>query len=314
MDKLNLRNFQEAGQAVLQFLHQRFGFNLWMITRVEGKDWIVLQSEDHGYDIHPGQVFHWADSFCSHMVLGKGPKIAPRSEDIPLYASAPINQLVNIKSYIGQPLINEDGSLFGTLCAIDPLPKSENIAQDIIMIELFGDLLSKILQADLRQNQQIRLHERLQLEASSDVLTGLYNRRAWERLLITEEERCKHYGVSAAIFFIDINDLKKVNDNLGHVAGDQIIRQAANVLRNNLRSNDIVARLGGDEFVVLSVETNQDEAEILFKRLMAAFKEVQISIAIGFAIRHPSQGLVEAAAQADQNMYINKRQMKMVSL
>ena len=248
------------------------------------------------------------------MVLGKGPKIAPRSEDIPLYASAPINQLVNIKSYIGQPLINEDGSLFGTLCAIDPLPKSENIAQDIIMIELFGDLLSKILQADLRQNQQIRLHERLQLEASSDVLTGLYNRRAWERLLITEEERCKHYGVSAAIFFIDINDLKKVNDNLGHVAGDQIIRQAANVLRNNLRSNDIVARLGGDEFVVLSVETNQDEAEILFKRLMAAFKEVQISIAIGFAIRHPSQGLVEAAAQADQNMYIHKRQMKMLSL
>ena len=72
--------------------------------------------------------------------------------------------------------------------------------------------------------------------------------------------------------------------------------------------------MGGDEFVVLSVETNQDEAEILFKRLMVAFKEVQISIAIGFAIRHPSQGLVEAAAQADQNMYIHKRQMKMISL
>ena len=47
------KNFEEAGQAVLRYLHDRFGFNLWMITRVEGDDWIVLQSEDHGYNVQP---------------------------------------------------------------------------------------------------------------------------------------------------------------------------------------------------------------------------------------------------------------------
>lgn len=84
MNNAEFKNFEEAGQAVLKFLYQKFGFNLWMITRTEGDDWIVLQSEDNGYNVQPGQVFRWADSFCSQMVQGKAPRIAPRSEDIPL--------------------------------------------------------------------------------------------------------------------------------------------------------------------------------------------------------------------------------------
>ena len=310
MDHINFRSFQEAGQAVLKFLHSRFGFNLWMITRVEGKDWIVLQSEDHGYDVQPGQVFQWADSFCFHMIAGKGPKIAPRSEDIPLYATAPINQQVSIKSYIGQPLIHEDGSLFGTLCAIDPQIKSDAIVQEVELVELFGNLLSNILQAELRQNEQIRQHERLEAEALRDGLTGLYNRRAWEKLVTTEEERCKRYGHPAAVFFIDLNDLKKVNDSLGHDRGDELIQQTANVLRNTARSNDIVARLGGDEFVILSLENDEAGAEVLLSRLMQALKQEKIAAAIGVAMRHPAQGLFKAAAEADRRMFEHKRQLK----
>lgn len=310
MDHINFRSFQEAGQAVLKFLHSRFGFNLWMITRVEDKDWIVLQSEDHGYDVQPGQVFQWADSFCFHMIAGKGPKIAPRSEDIPLYATAPINQQVSIKSYIGQPLIHEDGSLFGTLCAIDPQIKSDAIMQEVELVELFGNLLSNILQAELRQNEQIRQHERLEAEALRDGLTGLYNRRAWEKLVTTEEERCKRYGHPAAVFFIDLNDLKKVNDSLGHDRGDELIQQTANVLRNTARSNDIVARLGGDEFVILSLENDEAGAEVLLSRLMQALKQEKIAAAIGVAMRHPAQGLFKAAAEADRRMFEHKRQLK----
>lgn len=310
MNTVNFKNFEEAGQAILQFLYKRFGFDLWMITRVEGKDWIVLQSEDHGYNVKPGQVFKWADSFCSHMVKGKAPKIAPRCEDIPLYAKAPISQQVSIKSYIGQPILNEDGSLFGTLCAIDPHPKPEIIVQDIEIIELLGNLLSKILQAELRQNQQFREVKRLKTKAFRDGLTGLYNRRAWDELISKEEERCKRYGHPAAVFFIDINNLKEVNDNLGHTVGDQLIQQAANLLSDTVRSNDIVARLGGDEFVILSIENNKAGAERLFKRIINAFSQAQISIAIGFSTRLPGSGLLFAAEQADKKMFEHKRQMK----
>ncbi len=307
MENINFKSFQDAGQAVLQFLHQHFGFNLWMITRVEAKDWIVLQSEDHGYNVQAGQVFQWADSFCSHMVAGKAPKIAPRSEDIPLYATAPINQQVSIKAYIGQPLINEDGSLFGTLCAIDPEIKSEAILQDMGMVELFGQLLSSILQAELRQSEQIRQHELLQEEASKDELTGLYNRRAWKKLLWAEEERCKRYGHPAAVLFIDLNDLKKVNDSLGHDEGDKLLQKAAQVLRENVRINDIVARLGGDEFVILSIENDESSNVSLLERLIEAFSTANIGAAIGMAMRHPAHGLFEALAQADRNMFEYKR-------
>ena len=310
MNSINFKNFEEAGQEILQFLYKRFEFDLWMITRVEGKDWIVLQSEDHGYGVKPGQVFQWADSFCSHMVKGKAPKIAPRCEDIPLYATAPISQQVKIKSYIGQPILNEDGSLFGTLCAIDPHPQSETITQDLEIIELLGNLLSKILQAELRQNQQVREVKRLKTKAFRDELTGLYNRRAWEELSSKEEERCKRYGHPAAVFFIDINNLKQVNDNLGHLVGDQLIQQAAYVLSDTVRSNDIVARLGGDEFVILSVENNKAGAERLLKRIIEAFAKAKISIAIGFAMRQPSRGLIFAAEQADKKMFEHKRQIK----
>ena len=310
MSSIAFKNFHDAGQAVLHFLRQKFGFDLWMITRVEGNDWIVLQAEDHGYDVKPGRVFNWADSFCSHMVQGHAPRIAPRSEDVPLYASAPIAQQVNIKAYIGQPLVKEDGSLFGTLCAIDPEPKSEKIIEDGGLVELFCNLLSHILQREIRENEQIRLHERLQNEAVIDAMTGVYNRRGWNQFICTEEERCKTYGHPAAVFMIDLNGLKAINDQQGHAEGDRFIEQAAFILRNSLRQEDLLARLGGDEFGILILGHDHDHLEQLKQRLLEHLADAKISAAIGYAMRHPSQGLEDACKHADEQMYIHKQQCK----
>lgn len=68
----SFHDFETAVRAVLAFLHHRLGFGLWMVTRTEGEDWIVLQTEGHAYDVNPGQVFCWTDSFCSRMVKGMG--------------------------------------------------------------------------------------------------------------------------------------------------------------------------------------------------------------------------------------------------
>lgn len=88
----SFHDFESAGRAVLAFLHHRLGFGLWMVTRTEGEDWIVLQTEGQAYDVNPGQVFCWTDSFCFRMVKGDGPRIAPDSDVIPAYAAAPIGQ------------------------------------------------------------------------------------------------------------------------------------------------------------------------------------------------------------------------------
>lgn len=109
MDEPVVLNFQTAARSVLAFLHRRLGFDLWMVTRTEGEDWIVLQAEDHGYNVTDGTVFRWADSFCSQMVKALGPRIAARSDDIPAYASARIGQQVKIGAYVGVPLRRADG-------------------------------------------------------------------------------------------------------------------------------------------------------------------------------------------------------------
>lgn len=184
-----LLDFEAASQAVLAYLHQQLGFSLWMVTRTQGDDWIVLQANDQGYDIKTGDVLSWKSSFCARMVQGYGPKIAPVAQHIPAYAAAPIGQQVPIGAYIGVPLVHRDGSLFGTLCAIDPVPQPHAIEAALPTLELLADLLSAILNADLRAAEQARRAERLQVEAHEDALSGLYNRRGWDYLMAAEEAR-----------------------------------------------------------------------------------------------------------------------------
>lgn len=310
MDHLCFTDFTSASKAVLRYLHHRIGFKLWMITRTEGEDWIVLDTEDHGYGVEPGTVFRWADSFCSQMVNGKGPRIAPRSDTIPAYAAAPISQQVDIKAYVGLPLTRADGSLFGTLCAIDPAYQPDSIADELPLIELLGALLSTILQSELKATDEKRRAERLAAEAMTDGQTGLYNRRGWDILIRQEETRCRRYGHSAAIIVADLDGLKIINDTRGHAAGDALIVQTADILRSCVRGNDIVARLGGDEFGILSVECDRAGAQILFERVRAASHAAGVEVSIGMAMRGHVTGLEATCEAADQAMFADKRARK----
>lgn len=307
MNDLVFKDFEAAGQRVLAFLHQRFGFGLWMIARTEGEDWIVLQSEDHGYGVKPGTVFRWADSFCSEMVKGNGPRIAPNSDSVPAYAAAPIGRQVAIKAYVGVPLVDAGGKLFGTLCAIDPSPQSEDIAKEQGLIELLASLLSTLLQAELKAAREMQRSERLELESETDALTQLYNRRAWDRLLSTEEDRCRRYGHSAIVLSIDLDELKRINDTHGHAAGDALIVRAADALRKAVRKVDIVARLGGDEFSVLGVECDNNGAKALLSHIRMALADAKVKASVGLAPRIPSHGLKGAWEEADRLMYVEKR-------
>src|SRR5262249_31950836 len=142
---------------------------------------IVLQTEDHGYGVTEGSVFRWADSFCSRMVRGEGPCVAPRSAEVPSYAAAPIGQQVAIGAYVGIPLSRDDGSLFGTLCAIHPHPQPESVRDELPLVELLGRMLCTVLANELRAAEQARLAERAQADALTDSLTGLFNRRGWDQ-------------------------------------------------------------------------------------------------------------------------------------
>ena len=299
-------NFQEAVQAVLVALHDRVGFQLWMFTRVEGDDWIVLEACDRGYGVKTGDVFCWSDSFCSRMVRGLGPTMAPQSHCVPAYVEAPIGRQVAIEAYIGFPIYHRDGKLFGTLCAIDPAPQSDTILQEAPFIELQTRLLSTILYYELKAQEIARRYERAEAEATLDSLTGAYNRRGWDRLLVAEEARCQHFGHSAGVIAIDLDNLKAVNDSQGHAAGDRLLQAAAHCLTNNLRSQDILARIGGDEFAVLAIEATGEMTQEICARLQQQMEKNGLSASMGWAARSPQSTLFQAAIEADLQMYRQK--------
>lgn len=306
-DLINHNSFHESAEAVLKQLHEALGFDLWMVTRTEGDDWIVLQAADSSYGVNRGDVFRWTDSFCSRMVQGLGPFIAPCSDDIPAYAAAPIGQQVPIGAYIGVPLHRGNGQFFGTLCAIHPTPCPEDITDQLPLVELFAELLTKILDAELIANEQQRRAERANVQAMTDPLTLRYNRRGWEQLLAAEEARCDRYGHPACVLSIDIDGLKSVNDTLGHAAGDELIMNVASVISMSIRDHDVVARLGGDEFAVLLVECDQEGGKALLNRLQDQLEENDLHASIGFAVCQHARPFTETLKLADQAMYARKR-------
>jgi diguanylate cyclase (GGDEF)-like protein len=302
-------DFGNAARSVLRFLHDRMGMSLWMVTRTRGDDWIVLQIEDSNYGVEAHSVFRWTDSYCSRMVAGFGPRIAPHSAAVPAYADAPIGRALKIGAYVGVPLNNADGTLFGTLCAIHPEPRPETITHELPLIELLASMLSGLLSSELSAAESARRAERALAEAETDTLTGLYNRRGWDRLLAAEEARCRRYGHPACVVAVDLNGLKRVNDTQGHAAGDQFIRRAGQALGMGTRDSDVVARVGGDEFAVLGVERGEEESRALLDRVRRSLEAAGVPAALGLANRQPSHGLQSAWNLADQAMYLDKPAM-----
>ena len=139
--------------------------------------------------------------------------------------------------------------------------------------------------------------KKLQLNAATDALTGLYNRRLFEEYCDKEFNRAKRYGQHLALVLLDLHRLKEVNDLYGHLQGDQVLQLAATTLRKNLRASDFAFRIGGDEFALLLPQADPEQAAILCDRLRTHFEgeiaplklEAGVTIDYGIAV-HPQDG------------------------
>ena len=113
--------------------------------------------------------------------------------------------------------------------------------------------------------------EQLDLLAHEDSLVDLPNRRGFMRALERLIDRVGRYQEKAALLFVDLDGLKLINDNFGHVAGDEALMQVARLLVGGVRRSDVVARIGGDEFAVLLVHSDEDSAHETARRLMLSY-------------------------------------------
>lgn len=122
-----------------------------------------------------------------------------------------------------------------------------------------------------------RLSDQLSHQATHDALTGLINRYEFERRMQQAMQRSRIEGVSNALCFLDLDQFKIVNDTCGHVAGDALLKQVGNILRQCIRSNDTLARLGGDEFALLLEACPADSARAVAEKIRLAIHDFQFT-------------------------------------
>jgi diguanylate cyclase len=302
--------FCATARPTLSFLQRRLGFDCWAIMRKVDDSCIVLGAEDRAYGLAGGEVFLWSDSLCARMALGLGPRIAPSVATVPAYSRAPFARGNPIGAYAGAPLHGPDGELLGSLAGFHHTELPEAVTREAELLDAMGRLLGASLAAHLQSAEQGRMAERAVAEASTDPLTGVGNRRAWEWMLVAEEERCARFGRPASIVSVDLDGLKDVNDLAGHGAGDELLRRASQAIVAAIRAHDVVARLGGDEFAVLAIECDAPRAQRLAQRIALSLEDAGVEASVGFAAREAAEGLPGAWIEADLAMYEAKRRLR----
>ena len=302
--------FDEASMLVLTYLKEHLPMAFWAVTRVENdRQTYLFLDADNDYGLPQGGSHPWQDSFCIHMASGRAPSVAPDAQTVPLYAAAPVNQAIKIGTYAGAVISEPDGAVFGAICGLDPNVRTDDpaFATAAPLLQLLGQLLTMVLAANRLRDRAERSAFDARGEADLDVMTGLLNRRGWERLVHEESVRFSRSGDPTVVAMIDLDLLKIVNDERGHDAGDAYIRSAGGALRDAVRGGDLVARLGGDEFGVLMTGCTEVQAEDRIARLYAALESAGVAGSVGWAPISVLRGFPAALAEADEAMYAAKR-------
>src|SRR5712664_4331734 len=144
--------------------------------------------------------------------------------------------------------------------------------------------------------------KRLELNAVTDPLTGLYNRRLFAETFEKELNRARRYGQPLGLVTLDLHRFKEVNDQHGHPRGDDVLRAAAATLKKALRTSDSAFRIGGDEFALLLPQTDSPQALALCRRVQTVFAEMlqPLQLAVTVGMDHGVAIFPQDAEQADQ--------------
>ena len=175
---------------------------------------------------------------------------------------------------------------------------------------VYQQILIKRLRRQLAEN-----HDHSQLLrnlAMVDPLTGLYNRRAGEQRMAAEIARCSRKADPLTILLLDLNKFKEINDTLGHLAGDLVLKEFGAALQKAIRGSDIAVRMGGDEFLVVLPDCRADQVQHVLTRLATFSVEWQgqkttVPFSAGWRQYELGESPMELLKAADEALYANKR-------
>jgi diguanylate cyclase (GGDEF)-like protein len=205
----------------------------------------------------------------------------------------------SIKTFIAIPLVA--GNRLNGIFVIEN-PSLDDMARFIILGHQFAIVL-----------ERIRLYGLVQELAITDGLTDVFVRRYFLQRLEEEAERARHFNGKLAFLMIDIDHFKQCNDKFGHLVGDVVLREAAGIMKNNLREIDIIGRYGGEEFCIVLPDTSREGAFIVAERLRKAMESssitaydenINVRISIGLAVfPDDADGISQLIDKADRMLY-----------
>lgn len=281
----------------------------------------------HGKDPLMLPQFAWALS-----LLAIGYFAAPLAKPIVLQwmchvlALASISASARKNKWVGAIAVIVTGSMLAYLLITSPI--GGDIRKDVLTLLVAGGVL---LMVNHRAISLAQLREAIESESaeladtskkiiklvSYDSLTGLANRRHVQDLLQTEAVRQDQQGRAFCVALVDLDHFKSVNDQYGHLVGDEVLRSFAQVATLELRKIDVVARWGGEEFLVVMKEVSEvNEAAMVLDRLRlqlqkqmvsASHPELRVTMSAGLAIRKPGESLQSVLLRADAALYSAKR-------
>jgi diguanylate cyclase (GGDEF)-like protein len=270
---------------------------------------IASKQKENPYPASGGVIPADTNIFCKHVVEQLSMLYVKEATKLAEWVSNPEVTNDKFNSYMGLPLLWPNGEAFGTICVMD-FDITDYDADQIQLMHHFRDLV----QSDLEVLHQYELMQEL---AIHDELTQLYNRRGFLALAENRLMLAKRNNEALALIFIDIDNMKKINDEYGHKAGDEALINTAKSLKVATRQSDICARIGGDEFLVLANDNHEaleNACEGMSARLQQEItKDNNFNVGISYGIveitdfTRPIEYWIE---QADTAMYKHKQDGK----
>jgi diguanylate cyclase (GGDEF)-like protein len=246
-------------------------------------------------------------AFCAHAILRDELLLVEdatqdeRFADNPLVTDEPF-----IRFYAGYPLNLGQDLHVGTLCAIDRVPRELSTEEQEILYDLSKMVESELAAIALSEAQMHLIQELDELErvAMVDSLTRLWNRLGIETLLKREWEYATRKDSPISIVMIDFDNFKQINDQHGHLVGDDVLKGSARLIISVLRSYDILGRWGGDEFMLILPGSSREQTAMLLERIQAVIAQNPVPTSVGpMAISLSMGGVSVFANQGEALQY-----------
>lgn len=250
--------------------------DLWMITRVNGEEWVVLDVVDDFYGIHPLDEHKWSDSFGYRMVLGLAPKVAPRVKEIPSYASAPASAMAHIESYIGVPLEYEGGKLFGLISGIGRTPKSDDLYNALPEVTMYSRCLMHMLMSERQIANLESQIVHMDSKAWEDSETGVLNFEAWLFDCVDADWARVNHLEPAGIAYMDF----------GNIQPDQHGKAVKEIMQVCEGAGRIYRDLSGHYFILFR-NLSKDEQQLKVQKIRKLLGAMATETHCSFFYRHP---------------------------